>query len=88
MLRSPEELNSANAIVIHGAREHNLKNLSLVIPRDAMPPDFVVSAWVADDQTIMGVRHKNRPIYGVQFHPESVLTPVGHRVLQNFLESQ
>jgi anthranilate synthase/aminodeoxychorismate synthase-like glutamine amidotransferase len=61
---------------------------SLVIPRDAVPPDFVVSAWVADDQTVMGVRHKERPIYGVQFHPESVLTPVGHRLLQNFLESR
>jgi anthranilate/para-aminobenzoate synthase component II len=60
---------------------------SLVIARDAVPSDFVVSAWVADDQTIMGVRHKTRPVYGVQFHPESVLTPAGSRVLQNFLES-
>ena len=61
---------------------------SLIIPRDAVPPDFLVSAWVADDHTVMGVRHKDRPIYGVQFHPESVLTPVGHRLLQNFLESK
>jgi anthranilate synthase/aminodeoxychorismate synthase-like glutamine amidotransferase len=61
---------------------------SLVIPRDAVPPDFVVSAWVADDQTVMGVRHTDRPIYGVQFHPESVLTPVGHRLLQNFLDAK
>ena len=60
---------------------------SLVIARDAMPEDFVVSAWVAADETIMGVRHKTRPIFGVQFHPESVLTPVGHRLLQNFLEA-
>src|SRR5580698_7432085 len=43
MLRSPEELNSADAIVIHGAREHNLKNLSLVIPRDK----FVVITGVS-----------------------------------------
>ena len=60
---------------------------SLVIARDAVPIDFVVSAWVAEDMTVMGVRHRTRPIFGVQFHPESVLTPSGHRILQNFLES-
>jgi len=61
---------------------------SLVIPRDAVPADFVISAWVEGDGTVMGVRHRERPIYGVQFHPESVLTPVGHRLLQNFLEAK
>jgi anthranilate synthase component 2 len=61
---------------------------SLVIARDAVPSDFVVSAWVEDDRTIMGVRHRQRPVFGVQFHPESVLTPVGHRLLQNFLEAR
>jgi anthranilate synthase component II len=61
---------------------------SLVIARDAVPADFVVSAWVTGDETIMGVRHVRHPIYGVQFHPESVLTPVGHRILQNFLDAK
>jgi anthranilate synthase component II len=61
---------------------------SLVIAPDAVPADFVVSAWVEDDRTIMGVRHRERPLFGVQFHPESVLTPVGHRLLQNFLEAR
>jgi anthranilate synthase component 2 len=61
---------------------------SLVIPRHAVPPDFIVSAWVKDDGIVMGVRHTRRPIYGVQFHPESVLTPMGHRLLQNFLEAE
>ena len=61
---------------------------SLVILPDAVPADFVVSAWVEDDRTIMGVRHTSRPIFGVQFHPESVLTPVGQRLLQNFLDAQ
>jgi anthranilate synthase component II len=60
---------------------------SLVIPRDAMPQDFVVTAWVEEDGVIMGVRHTSEPIFGVQFHPESVLTTVGHRLLQNFLEA-
>jgi len=59
---------------------------SLVIPRDAVPPGFIVSAWVADEDTVMGVRHETWPVYGVQFHPESVLTSTGHRLLQNFLE--
>ncbi|HET9368631.1 MAG TPA: aminodeoxychorismate/anthranilate synthase component II [Vicinamibacterales bacterium] len=60
---------------------------SLVIPRDAVPSGFVVTAWVDDDEdTVMGVRHERWPLFGVQFHPESVLTPTGQRLLQNFLE--
>ncbi|MEO7192031.1 MAG: aminodeoxychorismate/anthranilate synthase component II [Vicinamibacterales bacterium] len=61
---------------------------SLIIPRDAVPPGFVVTAWVDDDDTIMGVRHETQPTFGVQFHPESVLTAVGHDLLRNFLEAR
>ncbi len=59
---------------------------SLVIDRDAMPEDFVTTAWVEGDNTIMGIRHSSKPMFGLQFHPESVLTATGHRILQNFLE--
>ena len=65
-----------------GGRYH-----SLVVPPDALPQHFVRSAWVADEDTVMGIRHQDWPIFGVLFHPESVLTSVGHRMLQNFLES-
>ena len=59
---------------------------SLVIPAGDVPPGFVRSAWVTGEDTVMAVRHESEPTFGVQFHPESVLTPAGHRILQNFLE--
>jgi anthranilate synthase component 2 len=61
---------------------------SLVIARDRVPSGFIISAWVEGDETIMAVRHETWPVFGVQFHPESVLTSVGHRLLENFLESR
>ena len=60
---------------------------SLVIPSDALPREFVRAAWVPEDGTVMAVRHRSLPIFGVQFHPESVLTSAGHRILRNFLEA-
>jgi len=57
---------------------------SLAIERDTLPPDLEVSA-TADDGEIMAVRHRKHPIEGVQFHPESILTPEGPELLHNFL---
>ena len=61
---------------------------SLVIPRDAMPPHFAITASVVDDDTIMAIQHEHAPAFGVQFHPESVLTDVGQQLLRNFLEAR
>jgi anthranilate synthase/aminodeoxychorismate synthase-like glutamine amidotransferase len=59
---------------------------SLVIKPDTLPPDFIVTAYAEDEpEQIMGIRHRELPIEGVQFHPESFLTGVGHRLLANFL---
>ncbi len=58
---------------------------SLAIERDSCPPELKVTAWT-DDGEIMGVRHTELDIEGVQFHPESILTEHGHAMLKNFLE--
>jgi para-aminobenzoate synthetase component 2 len=57
---------------------------SLCVDASTLPSEMVVSA-LADDGVVMGIRHKELPIEGVQFHPESVLTPDGPRILARFL---
>jgi anthranilate synthase/aminodeoxychorismate synthase-like glutamine amidotransferase len=58
---------------------------SLVAKTDSLPPDLQVSATSLDDHYVMGVRHTRFPIEGVQFHPESILSPEGDRIIRNFL---
>ena len=57
---------------------------SLIVDRATLAPEFVVCAWTDQDE-LMGIRHKSKPIFGVQFHPESFLTDEGPRLLANFL---
>ncbi len=57
---------------------------SLVVDRASVPDVLEVSAWT-DDGLVMGLRHREHPIEGVQFHPESILTESGHDLLANFL---
>lgn len=63
---------------------------SLVIEQTNLPACLEVTAWTNNPdgsmEEIMGVRHKTLPVEGVQFHPESILTEYGHKMLQNFLE--
>ena len=59
---------------------------SLIISDTAVSPDLEVAARTREDGTIMAVRHRRYPVHGVQFHPESVLTDEGRRILKNFLD--
>ena len=63
-----------------GTRYH-----SLIVDRDTLPDCLQVTAWL-EDGTIMGLQHRELPIHGVQFHPESIATEHGHKLLKNFLD--
>jgi len=88
-------------LVMHGKRSamnHDSKGLfaglpqqfmatryhSLIVRQDGLPAELVRTAWT-DDDIIMGLKHATYPIYGLQFHPESIMTEHGHAMLKNFL---
>jgi len=65
---------------------------SLVVEKDSLPECLEITAWTCTEEgqmdEIMGLKHKNLPLQGVQFHPESILTEQGHALLDNFLQSR
>lgn len=59
---------------------------SLVVDKDSIPDDVEVTAFSEDDKEIMALQIKNRPIFGVQFHPESIMSQFGYEIIDNFLK--
>ncbi len=66
-------------VAFPGGRYH-----SLVVNREGLPAVLEISAWTGDG-VVMGIRHRKYVVEGVQFHPESIMTPAGHDLLRNFL---
>lgn len=60
---------------------------SLLVERESLPNNLEITAWTADN-LIMGLKHRSLPIYGVQFHPESILTDHGKALIANFLKTR
>jgi anthranilate synthase/aminodeoxychorismate synthase-like glutamine amidotransferase len=58
---------------------------SLLVEKSSVNPPLEITAWTDNDE-VMGLKHKDHPIWGVQFHPESVLTAEGRKIIRNFLE--
>ena len=95
VVRAPEVVHG-KVVSVHHAGRGVLRALpdpftatryhSLVVARDGLPAALEVTAWT-EDGLIMAVRHREHPVEGVQFHPESIGTPVGHDILRNFLLS-
>jgi len=94
VVRSVTLMHGKTSPIIHNGRElfkglpspfQATRYHSLVVDRPTLPDCLEVTAWVENSE-IMGLRHRELPIWGVQFHPESILTEGGMDILRNFLE--
>jgi len=92
--QAPEIMHGKSSLIYHNSQGvlaglpnpfSAIRYHSLVVQREELPDCLEVTAWT-DDGTIMGLRHRQYPVEGVQFHPESFMTEVGKDVLKNFLQ--
>jgi anthranilate synthase/aminodeoxychorismate synthase-like glutamine amidotransferase len=95
VVRAPAPVHGKTAIIDHDGRGvfdgltepfSAGRYHSLVVAEEGLPEELEISARTREGQIIMGLRHRSRPIHGVQFHPESVLTGEGRRMLRAFLD--
>jgi anthranilate synthase/aminodeoxychorismate synthase-like glutamine amidotransferase len=95
VVRAPEPMHGKTSMIYHQGQgilndlpqpfEANRYH-SLIVERATLPAELEITAETADG-LIMGLRHRTHPVHGVQFHPESIMTPVGKDLLRNFLSS-
>lgn len=94
VIRAPQVVHGKTSWVLHngGTIFKNLQNPlqatryhSLIVKRETLPSCLEITAWT-EDNIIMGLKHKIHPVWGVQFHPESILTCEGKKLLGNFLK--
>jgi anthranilate synthase/aminodeoxychorismate synthase-like glutamine amidotransferase len=94
IVRAPQVMHGKTSLIRHDGRGvfatlpdplEATRYHSLVVDRDSVPDELEITAET-DDGTIMGLRHREHAIEGVQFHPESILTVSGHDLLRNFLD--
>jgi anthranilate synthase/aminodeoxychorismate synthase-like glutamine amidotransferase len=97
VVRAPHLMHGKTSQIVHDDKSifHGLPSPmtatryhSLIVEEKNFPAELEASAWTTEKdgtRTIMGLRHKKFPVEGVQFHPESVLTPAGKKLVQNFL---
>ncbi|MBF0147616.1 MAG: aminodeoxychorismate/anthranilate synthase component II [Magnetococcales bacterium] len=94
VIRAPTLMHGKTSLIHHHATDlfFNLPSPfnatryhSLIVEKATFPESLEITAWTGDG-LIMGLRHKTMPVYGVQFHPESILTEHGHALLKNFLD--
>ena len=95
VVRAPQPMHGKTSTVEHDGRGifaglsgsfQAARYHSLVVDENAWPEDLEITARSKEDGLVMGLRHRRWPVHGVQFHPESILTSEGRRILRNFLE--